>query len=535
MPEASEPVLVYTRIAANERNTRWLVGTFAAVLLPVVTAATSWLMPIVTVIFLMIASRVVGADRLFNGVLAMDAELTAKAQAGATQLRDLPSSFLWFAGGMIALALAAVTIVTAIVVAFLVGRYGSRMLLRAAHARIILPDEDRDVVRLVENLCIGAGLPMPTLYIIPSPSPNAFATGKDPQNASLVFTRGLLTLLHRRELQGVIAHELSHIGNRDTRLMTLLAAIVTTAALPWKIGFAALRRAIEVNPIIGVFMSLFALCFGWLTFSAWAYSIAYLMSDDAATELPSFMWWWVAHAALAPIYALVVAPIAALVIRQAVSREREFLADADAVTLTRDPEGLAVALAKIASAGGQKMRVGEGVVHLYIADPRGGRSFLHQIFPSHPPMEERIQLLARMGQGIPAAVLDEAIEAGKQFQATAAVMPIDAGVADASTQAGDFHAERPAAIDPPDEFLAENPDPPRPRARTFPVYEQPDGWSKVLAELDQNAAVTPLGKVGEFVRVVTAENIRGYVSATAGLNALRRGAAGPDGQLSVEK
>ena len=533
MTEASEPVLVYTRIAANERNTRWLVGSFAVVLLPVVSAATSWLMPIVMIFFMMTASSLMGGDQLFDRVLAMDAELTAKVQAGSVQLQDLPSSFLWFTGGMIAVALVVVTTGAAILVSFLVTRYGSRMLLRAARASEIRPDEDRDVFRLVENLCIGAGLPMPTLYIIPSPAPNAFATGRDPQSASLVLTRGLLTLLDRRELQGVIAHELSHIGNRDTRLMTLLAAIVTTAALPWKIAFAWVRRAMEANRLLGVFLSLFVLWFGWLLFSAWGYSVAYLMSEEAVSEMPTFMWWWVAHAALAPIYALVGAPIAALLIRQAVSWEREFLADADAVTLTRDPEGLAVALAKIAAAGGQKLRVGEGVVHLYFADPRGGRSFLHQIFPSHPPIEKRIQLLARMGQGIPATVIDEAIEAGKQFQATAAVMPVDAAVADVSAPAGGVHAGRPAPINPLHEFLPENPEPSRPRARTFPVYEQPDGWSKVLAELDENAEVMPLSTVGEFVRVITADNIRGYVSATASLSGLR--GAGPMDNFSVEK
>jgi heat shock protein HtpX len=518
MPEASEPVLAYTRIAANERNTRWLVASFAAVLLPVITAAASLMMPVIIVIFVMIAASLVGSDRLFSGVLAMDADLSAKAQTGVLQLRDLPAPFLWLAGGTLAVALMAVTIGAAIVVAFLVWRYGSRMLLRAAHARELDPGEDREVVRLVENLCIGAGLPLPKLYIVPAASPNAFATGTDPQNASLVLTRGLLTLLDRRELQGVIAHELSHIGNRDTRLMTLLAAIVTTSALPWKIAWAWLRHTFELNRIFGVLMALLSCQFAWMTLSAWVMGAVYLMSGEATSELPSFLWWWVAHGMLAPIYALVVAPIASLAIRQTVSREREFLADADAVTLTRDPEGLAVALAKIAAAGGPRLRVGEGVVHLYIADPRGPSSLLHRIFPSHPPMEERIQLLARMGQGIPATVLDEAIEAGKQFKDAASAVPVNADVADASAKA-----------------LPAHPEPPQPRARMIPVYEQPDGWSTVLAEIEENAALTPLGTVGGFVRVVTADNIRGYVSSGASLSALRRGADGSGGPVSVEE
>jgi hypothetical protein len=133
-------------------------------------------------------------------------------------------------------------------------------------------------------------------------------------------------------------------------------------------------------------------------------------------------------------------------------------------------------------------------------------------------MEERIQLLGRMGQGIPATVLEEAIEAGRQFRDAASAAPVNADVADASAKA-----------------LPTHPEPPQPHARTIRVYEQPDGWSKVLAELEENAALTPLGTVGGFVRVVTADNIRGYVSSGAGLSALRRGADGPGGPVSVEK
>jgi Zn-dependent protease with chaperone function len=128
------------------------------------------------------------------------------------------------------------------------------------------------------------------------------------------------------------------------------------------------------------------------------------------------MWWWAAHATLVPVYALCVAPVVALFVRQAVSRQREFLADADAVRLTRDPEGLALALVKIGAARGEPLRVGEGSVHLYIVDPTGSRSLLHRVFPSHPRLEDRIELLAKMGSGMPQASLDAAVAAGRQLR-----------------------------------------------------------------------------------------------------------------------
>jgi heat shock protein HtpX len=527
MPEAPEPVLVYTRIAANVRKTRWLVASFAVVLLPVVSAATSLTIPVISVLAVLATSRILGSEQTFQRILSIDAELTAARSGGVVSLQDLPSSVLWLTGGLLFAALAVVTIGSAAVVAFLVSRYGSRMLLRAAHAREIGAGEDPDLVRLVENLCIGAGLPMPRLYIVESPSPNAFATGPDPQHASLVITRGLLALVDRRELQGVIAHELSHIGNHDTRLTALLAALVGTTSLPWRVALAPLRHAFRVSPAAGgLLFTGFALFVAWMALSAFWFSLSYLLSEEASAELPRFMWWWAAHAMLAPVYALFVAPIVTLLIRQAVSREREFLADADAVRLTRDPEGLALALAKIGAAGGDRLRVGEGSVHLYIVDPRA-HSLLHSVFPSHPPLEDRIELLAKMGSGIPKAALDAAIEAGRQMRHTASMNVESASGADSSEQGTVSSGERPmlGAIRP--EAPA---DERAPRPRTIPLYERPDGWSKVLAELDESAALTPLGEDGSFVHVVTADNIRGYVSSSAPLSTLRSIVDGPAAQ-----
>jgi heat shock protein HtpX len=419
MPDTPEPLLVYTRVAANERRTRLLVVLFALVLLPVMSAATSLAMPVVSVVTMFAASGVMGPEHFMQKVESMDAELKAAGPGGFSKLADLPSSVTWLIGGLLIAGLAIVALLFAVVTAFLLSRYTSRMLLRAAHTRPVVAGEELELVRVVENLCIGAGLPMPRLHIMESSSPNAFAIGRDPGHASLVVTRGLLALVDRRELQGVIAHELSHIGNHDTRLTTILAALVGTSSLPWRILSAPVRLAFDTHIAGGVFAALIIGFVGWqFLMGVWS-GLTEFASEEAVRETPAFIRWWVAHAMLAPLYALFVAPVAALVIRQAVSRQREFLADADAVTLTRDPEGLALALAKIGAARGERLRIGEGSVHLFIVDPRGEGSLLHSVFPSHPRLQDRLELLAKMGSGIPQAALNAAMEAGRRMRASA--------------------------------------------------------------------------------------------------------------------
>jgi heat shock protein HtpX len=417
VPETLGPVLVYTRLAANIRNTRLLMAAFVAILAPVMSGGTVLVMPVVALAAGIVAYVVFGPETVARRLDSMTAELDAiRPDDGPVTLQDLPSSLVWITGGLVSATLIVVTIGFTVVTVFLVSRYGSRMLLRAARAQPVGIAEEPDLVRVVENLCIGAGLPMPGLYVVESLSPNAFATGRDPAHASLVVTRGLLELVDRRELQGVVAHELSHIGNHDTRLTTLLAALVATTSLPLRICLAPVRFMFRTHRGLGVvaafiasFIGLQMLAVIWTSFTA-------LASEETLQTLPGFMWWWAAHATLVPVYALCVAPVVALFVRQAVSRQREFLADADAVRLTRDPEGLALALVKIGAARGEPLRVGEGSVHLYIVDPTGSRSLLHRVFPSHPRLEDRIELLAKMGSGMPQASLDAAVAAGRQLR-----------------------------------------------------------------------------------------------------------------------
>jgi len=212
------------------------------------------------------------------------------------------------------------------------------------------------VYRLVENLSITAGLPMPKVYIIPSPALNAFATGRDPEHASIALTAGIIEKLANEELEAVIAHELSHIKNYDIRLMTLVVVLVGTVVLlsdylfRWGFIFGGRRRDNQsggVGLIIGLVL-------------------------------------------------LILSPIIAQLIKLAVSRKREYLADASAALMTRYPEGLASALEKI-SQGQPMQKVSKATAHLYIANPLGSlKKGASRLFSTHPPIEERIKALRNM-------------------------------------------------------------------------------------------------------------------------------------------
>jgi heat shock protein HtpX len=217
------------------------------------------------------------------------------------------------------------------------------------------------VYRLVENLCITAGLPMPKIYIISDPAPNAFATGRDPAHASIALTTGLIERLENEELEGVIAHELSHIKNYDIRLMMVVIVLVGVVALlsDWLLRFRFFggRRS----------------------------------DRDGGGQIGAIM-------LLIGIALAIISPLIAQLIKLAVSRKREFLADADGSLLTRYPEGLARALEKISTYKEPMLRANDATAHLYIANPFGAKTqkFFHKLFSTHPPTEERIKTLREM-------------------------------------------------------------------------------------------------------------------------------------------
>ena len=215
----------------------------------------------------------------------------------------------------------------------------------------------RELHRLVENLSIAAGLPKPRLYIMHERAPNAFATGRDPEHAAVAVTTGLIALLDRSELEGVLAHELSHIGNRDILVSTIVVVLV---------GFITLLSDFFLR------MSL--------------YGGGRRGNGNAGGAL-----------ALVGIVLIVLSPIIGMLIQLAVSRKREFLADASGALLTRYPDGLASALEKIARYSGKMQRANHATAHLFIANPFGQsghvRGVLNRLFSTHPPVEERVRAL----------------------------------------------------------------------------------------------------------------------------------------------
>jgi heat shock protein HtpX len=239
----------------------------------------------------------------------------------------------------------------------------SSVALAISGAREVTEEQEPELYRTVENLCIGAGLPMPKVYVIEDGSPNAFATGRDPKHASVAVTRGLLQKLEPLEIEGVIAHELSHIGNYDIRVMTIVVVLV---------GLAALMADLLLRfTIMGA---------------------GRRSSNNGKSG----------GAAVIFIYALAIAaavltPVVAQAIRFAVSRQREYLADASGALLTRYPEGLASALEKIAADPDPLEVANKATAHLYINNPlREHGSLLNNLFTTHPPIQDRVRVLRAM-------------------------------------------------------------------------------------------------------------------------------------------
>jgi len=235
--------------------------------------------------------------------------------------------------------------------------------LMVSGAHEVSKGEEPELYRVVENLCIGAGLPMPRVFVIEDSAPNAFATGRDPDSASVAVTRGLLDKLDKRELEGVIAHELSHVGNYDVRLMTLLAVGV---------GLIALVADLMLR-------------FTW--YGAGARGGNRDRGGGAAGAI----------ILIVALLFIILAPIVASVMRLAVSRRREYLADASGAMLCRNPDALADALEKIAADREPLETANKGTAHLYICNPlHEHQSFLNNLFSTHPPIAERVRLLRAM-------------------------------------------------------------------------------------------------------------------------------------------
>ncbi len=248
----------------------------------------------------------------------------------------------------------------------LIGYYGGAgIVLAASRAQRITRDQAPILWDVVEEMSIAAGIPMPTVYVIADAAPNAFATGRDPKHASVAVTAGLLQMMSRDELQGVIAHEMSHVRNFDIRFATLVGVLVGMIALIADFflrftffgGFGGGRRSNNDS-------------------GGGAGAIFFLIAIVLAILAPFFAW----------------------MVQLAVSRHREYLADASGVELTRNPLGLAHALQKIAADPRPLQVATRATAHLYIANPLKGRKTRESagLFDTHPPIQKRIQILLDM-------------------------------------------------------------------------------------------------------------------------------------------
>jgi heat shock protein HtpX len=237
--------------------------------------------------------------------------------------------------------------------------WSDKLVIGLSGAQPVDEKDNPELFRTVENVCIAAGLPRPKVYLIDDPAPNAFATGRDPKHAAVVVTSGLLARLDKLELEGVIAHELSHIKNYDSRLMSIVVVLVGIIAILANFFFRSL----------------------W-----WGRG-----GSDRKGSNAIFL--------VLGIVAAILAPIAANLIKLAISRRREFLADSSGALLTRYPEGLAKALIKISQDPTPLHSANNATAHLYIVSPFKGKeakAWLVSLFSTHPPIEERVAALREM-------------------------------------------------------------------------------------------------------------------------------------------
>jgi heat shock protein HtpX len=245
--------------------------------------------------------------------------------------------------------------VFALIMNFVSYWFSDKIVLKMYGAQPIGEAEAPAVHRIVRNLATRAGIPMPKLYLIPSEAPNAFATGRNPQHAAVAVTHGIMRIMDETELEGVLAHELSHVLNRDILISTVAATVAGAISMlanmaQWGLMFGGARH-----------------------------------DDEGRGTNP-----------IALILTVILAPLAAMLIQMAVSRSREYQADASGAQLTRNPSGLASALTKLGQASRMvPMDANPATAHLFIVNPLSGRAMMN-LFATHPPLEERIARLRAM-------------------------------------------------------------------------------------------------------------------------------------------
>lgn len=257
-------------------------------------------------------------------------------------------------------SLVGISLIVSGVISFLSYYYSDKMVLSLSGAREADRKKDFDLYTVAENIAIASGIPKPRVYVIEDTASNAFATGRDPEHAVVCVTRGLLTKLNRRELEAVIAHEMSHIRNFDIRLMA----------------------------VVSIMVGIIVLLSDWFSRSLWWRG----RRDNDRSNVSAVIF-------LISVVLALLAPLAATLMQLAISRRREFLADASGALTTRNPDALADALLKIAGDKEVLEAATNATAHLYIVNPFKGKKFtawFANLFNTHPPLEERIKILREM-------------------------------------------------------------------------------------------------------------------------------------------
>lgn len=395
--ELPPPVLAYDRVQRNRRAASFLAFLFALALTPYFAFAAmyfgeGWIIMIVV--------------PLFSGLTGFDV-FTLFQSPGAALIGIITAVLVALALGLL--------------ITWLLYRRTANRVLRLAGAVPVSREQEKDLYRLVENLCIGSGLPQPSLYLVETPATNAFATGLSPEKASLAVTRGLLKLLDRRELEGVLAHLLSQIGNYETKRNTILAAFLGTVWLPYGIFSRLFAFLFRLDRLIGAgCLVLFLMFLGAILLSYLsAFWLIPEMTPDFGISLSfSYLWWFL------PGYCLLLVPLLGLILQRSTLRQMTFLSDADAALLTRNPETLARALEKLGASRNAAVSASQATAHLYVVEPQPGRSpWLNGILGAHPPLAERVRLLVRMSPGVSLEKLEAAAQAGARFGEAANLPP----------------------------------------------------------------------------------------------------------------
>jgi heat shock protein HtpX len=395
--ELLPPVLAYDRVQRNRRAASLLAFLFALALTPYFVYAAmyfgqGW-------IIMMIVP-------LVSGLIGFDAFSLFQSPGAAVM-------------GIIAAVLASLGI--GLLITWLLYRRTANRVLRLAGAVPVSREQEKDLHHLVGNLCIGSGLSQPALYVVETPAANAFATGLSPEKATLAVTRGLLKLLDRREMEGVIAHLLSQIGNYETKRNTILAAFLGTVWLPYGIFSRLFAFVFRLDRLVGAgCLALFLIFVGGILLS---YLSAFWLIPELSTDFgisPSFfyLWWFL------PGYCLLLVPLLGLFLQRSTLRRMTFLSDADAALLTRNPEALAQGLEKLGADRNAALPASQATAHLYVVNPQPGRSpWLSGILGVHPPLADRVRFLLRMSPGADLEKLEAAAQAGARFGEAANLPP----------------------------------------------------------------------------------------------------------------